>query len=232
MEKPLAAPPSSPYDNTLKNVAVLQLQINKEYIIGDGSDDDFRNLTEFLKFFSRKVGAYNSNEVRVRIKKDLTFEGGFFNFPFLCVFTGDGAEDTYRHKITFSKGCVVNQVIFKNLALEITGENLMISYKMLSVDSCKIINNKNADYQYTFYSNIGYISFYNCVFEGSNNKLMNIASSGYGNMLNNKSGNVEISINQGGTMLLQERANTALNISVNIAKNTLTNQGICYEITN
>ncbi|WP_279042138.1 hypothetical protein [Campylobacter helveticus] len=61
---------------------------------------------------------------------------------------------------------------------------------------------------------------------------MNVASSGYGNMLNNKSGNVEISINQGGTMLLQERANTALNISVNIAKNTLTNQGICYEITN
>ncbi|MCR2065142.1 hypothetical protein [Campylobacter helveticus] len=150
----------------------------------------------------------------------------------MCVFTGDGAEDTYRYKITFSKGCVVNQVIFKNLALEITGENLMISYKMLSIDSCKIINNKNADYQYTFYSNIGYISFYNCVFEGSNNKLMNIASSGYGNMLNNKSGNVEISINQGGTMLLQERANTALNISVNIAKNTLTNQGICYEITN
>ncbi|WP_279042136.1 hypothetical protein [Campylobacter helveticus] len=140
MEKPLAVPPSSPYDNTLKNVAVLQLQINKEYIIGDGSDDDFRNLTEFLKFFSRKVGAYNSNEVRVRIKKDLTFEGGFFNFPFLCVFTGDGAEDTYRYKITFSKGCVVNQVIFKNLALEITGENLMISYKMLSIDSCKIIN--------------------------------------------------------------------------------------------
>ena len=206
---------------------VSQMQESKVYNLGDDEGDDFKDLDTAFKFLSNKLSFYNSNSVTINIKKNTQIPTGMFKFNFVLRLIGQGTENQY--KLTLNNNFSINSFLFaSNLTYEFVGEaSINISSGYFWING-SIINNKEDDNFLFNCVGSGFINLQACNFSGGKSKILSADVGARSLITQMKGGNITAQVINGGNLTLLN--NNGHTIDTNIAKNTLTNNGIIYEL--
>lgn len=206
---------------------VSQMQESKVYNLGDDEGDDFKDLDTAFKFLSNKLTPYNINSVTINIKKNTQIPSGIFMFNFILRLIGQGTENQYE--LTLSNDFSITSFLFaSNLTYKFVSEaSVSISNGYFWIAG-SIINNKEDD---NFLFNCvgkGFINLQACNFSGRKSKILSVDVGSRALITQMKGGNITAQVINGGNLTLL--SNNGHTINVNVAKNTLTNNGIIYEL--
>ena len=204
---------------------VSQIQKSIVYNLGDGETDDFKDLDTAFKFLSNKVSAYNNNNITINIKKNTQIPSGIFKFNFTLRLIGQGSNNQY--KLSLNDNIQINSFIFaSNLTYEFISKVTINIFEGYFWISGNIINNKLED---DFLCNClgnGFVNFQSCNFNGTNSKILKVGVGGRGLITQMLGGTIMANVENGGHLTLLSNNNNTIN--TNIAKNTLTSDGIVY----